>query len=354
MSSTIPENGTPGQWPSDLSKANFGALTLGVVTNGNFTPIATIDYDQYQRSAYEASAGIIDIPFPDAGTGPLLQSGALAIQAQDQTALLEQSYTAETDTRGIYLDQNQQAEFQITVCQTGVPSPGTNVLVAQYDANLNLIPIGQELVIFTNGDQTIVTVPSGSTTGPPTITSGVTIVTTYQSGVATVDIAAQSSGFPVLAFFPFSGDTLPQPPPTFNFTDNAFYTTVRVLSFDGQFPNMLVNLWNNTRNQAQAWAFIYFQILYLYDMLFNVMLEYVNLGSRQAVEQNVSDVWSAISKEAAVESTYAMPITRDLSAGKRLTLQLWIYLVANNYNVPDFNVDSIPAGWTPPQLKSSR
>jgi hypothetical protein len=49
----------------------------------------------------------------------------------------------------------------------------------------------------------------------------------------------------------------------------------------------------------------------------------------------------------AQESTYAMPITRDLSAGKRLALQLWIYLVANNYNVQNFNVNSIPAGWSP-------
>ena len=29
-----------------------------------------------------------------------------------------------------------------------------------------------------------------------------------------------------------------------------------------------------------------------------------------------------------------MPITRDLSAGKRLTLQLWGYLVQQGYNVP--------------------
>ena len=33
--------------------------------------------------------------------------------------------------------------------------------------------------------------------------------------------------------------------------------------------------------------------------------------------------------------------------GKRLALQLWIYLVANGYNVPSFNVNSIPAGWSP-------
>jgi hypothetical protein len=52
--------------------------------------------------------------------------------------------------------------------------------------------------------------------------------------------------------------------------------------------------------------------------------------------------------EAAQDSTLAMPITRDMSAGKRLALQLWIYLVANNYNVPNFNVNSIPAGWAPP------
>jgi hypothetical protein len=42
-----------------------------------------------------------------------------------------------------------------------------------------------------------------------------------------------------------------------------------------------------------------------------------------------------------------MPVTRDLSAGKRLTLPLWIYLVANKFKVRDFSVSSIPAGWAP-------
>lgn len=346
FSSTMPELGTVNQWPSDLTKAHFGPLTFGIVTNGNFTSIATIDYGQYQQSAYEASAGIIDIPFPDSKTSSLLQGGGLfAIQVQGQTALLEQSYTAETDTRGIYLDQNGQAEFTVLVCQMGAPSPNTTVLIAQYDSGLNLVPNNEPpLVAFTSGSQTTVTVPGDS----PTITTNVAIVTTDESGNVTVGISAQSPGFPVLAFFPFSGDMLPQPPISFNFTDAAFYTTVRVLSFDDALPQEFVNLWNNGQNQAQAWAFIYGQILYVYDMLFNVMLKYVNLGNQQAVEQHISSIWSAISQEAAAESTYAMPITRDMSAGKRLTLQLWIYLVANNYNVPNFAVDSIPAGWTPP------
>jgi hypothetical protein len=348
FSGAMPELGVPGSWPSDLTKADFGPLTLGVVTNGSFTAIATIAYSQYQRSAYEASAGIIDIPFPNSGTAQLLKSGTLAIQVQSQTALLEQVYTAETDTRGIYLDENEQMEFEVTVCQTGEPSSGTNLLVAKYDSGLNLIPSNQpQLVNFTNGEQTTVPVP-GST---PPASSNVTIFKTDQNGVATVGIAAQSPGFPVLAFFPFSGDTLPQPPASFDFTDDAFYTTVRVLPFDNQVPQAFIDLWNSTQDPAQAWAFVYDEILYVYDMLFNVMLEFVNLGSQTAVESHISGIWSAIAKEAAVESTYAMPITRDLSFGKRFTLQLWIYLVANGYKLEAgsvLNLDSIPAGWTPP------
>lgn len=342
LNSTMPELGVPGSWPADLTKADFGPLTVGVLSGSNFTPIATIQYDQYQQYAYEARAGIVDIPFPNSGTGQLLQSGTIAIQAQGQTALLEQIYTAETDTRGIYLDQNGHAEFQVMVCQMGAPSPGASVLLAQYDSNLNLVPSNQpQYVLFQNGN--VQTIDAGG------IDTVVTTLATDQNGNATFVIGAVTPGFPVIGFFPYAeGDALPQPPSSFNFVDDAFYTTVRVLPFDDAVPQTFVDLWNGNEDPAAAWNFIYYEILYVYDMLFNVMLEYVNLGSQQAVEQNLSGIWSAISQEYAVESTYAMPITRDMSSGKRLALQLWIYLVANNYSVPNFNVNSIPPGWSPP------
>ena len=357
LNSTIPENGTPGEWPSDLSKANFGSLDLGVVTGGAFTSIVQIPYTQYAQAAYETSAGIIDIPFPNSGTKGLLQSGTLAIQVQQQpigtpppppiavTALQEQQLSAQTDSRGIYLDQGQQTSFVIGVYNYGTPSSGTNVLIAQYDQNLSLVPTqATPLVIFTNGEQSVIT-SSG-------VATNVTVLTSDETSIVTPGIAAASPGFAVLAFYPYSGTALPQPlvslfgqiqPITY-----AFYTTIRVLPFDDALPQQFVDFWNATQNQTQAWQFIYNEILYLYDMLFNVMLEFVNLGSQSAVEQSISSIWQLISAEAAQESTLAMPITRDMSAGKRLSLQLWIYLVANNYNVPDFNVNSIPADWTPP------
>ncbi len=282
FNSAMPEKGTLGAWPSDLTKIDFGSLSLGVQpTGGTFTPIADISYDQYGQAAYEASAGIIDIPFPNSGTGTMLQSGPLAIQVQGQTALLEQSYTAQTDTRGIYVDQSGQTEFDITVCQGGLPTAGVNVLVAQYDAGLSLIPSNQQpLVTFTNGDQTTVTSASGD------ITTNVTIVTSGQGGIATIGIAAALSGFPTLAFFPYaSGDSVPQPPdslappgvPGWGVTVTyAYYATIRVLPFDDALPQQFVDLWNATQDPTLAWNFVYNNILYLYDMLFSVMQEFVD------------------------------------------------------------------------------
>jgi len=326
FSGVIPE--MPGQWPNDVAKANFGTLTLGVKTTSvPFTPIATINYNQYQQSAYDAKAGIIDIPFPDSGTGKLLENGMIAIQAQGQTALLEQPYTAETDTRGIYLDQNEQGKFDVTVCQMGIPAPGVNLLVAKYEPSevgLSLIPSNKpQLVNITNGQPVTVPIAAG-------VVSNAAIFQNLQNGVARVEIAPANPGFPVLAFFPYTGSTLPPVPDTFNFTNDAFFTTIRVLPFDDGVPQQFLDLWEQSNHDPNAaWNFVYNEILYVYDMLFSVMLKHVNLGSQSAVDSSAAAILSTIQKEVALESTSAMPITRDLSEGKRQTLQLYLTKVVN-------------------------
>ena len=357
--SAVPEIALAGTMTSNLVKADFGSLTLGTIPiatpdlNPSFIPIAEIDYPHYERSAYEASAGIIDIPFPGPETPAQLQNGQLAIQVQGQSipatvpdvrrpghatvvvsatgpllALTEQIYTAQTDSRGIYLDEGESLEFQVTLLHAGTPAAGASVLVAKFDNNLSLIPTTlPQFVNFTNGRQQIVTA-----SGIPT---SVTVVTADQNGIATVAIAAQSPGFPVLGFFPFAtGSALPQPPAALFPPGPAFYATVRVLPFDSSVPGQFIDLWNSTHDPAQAWTFVYNNILYIYDMIFSVMLKYINLGSRDAVEKSAAAIAALIAKDTAAESTMAMPITRDLSSGKRTTLQLWLSLVNEQYNVP--------------------
>jgi hypothetical protein len=354
LNSTMPENGTPGEMPSDLSKANFGPLDLGISSSaGGFTSIYQIPYARYAREAYEASAGIIDIPFADttigSRVGALLKTGSLAIQVQSTPALTELQYSAQTDSRGIYINEGGSADFDITVYNFGAPSPNTNVMVAQYDANLSLIPTnGSPLVYFKNGE--VQNLMSGGTT------TTVTTLTTNADGVGNCSIGWSEPGFAVLAFFPYSGNLIPGPPisllgpcqTTSGSITYAFYTTVRALPADDAVPQQFVDLWNSTNgDQTQAWNFIYTNVLYIYDMLFSVMLKFVNLGSQSAFAASIVPIWSAIAAENAIEGTTAMPVTRDLSAGKRLTLQLWIYLIANKYPTSGFNVNSIPAGWTP-------
>jgi hypothetical protein len=161
FSNTIPEAAIAGTSASDLTKVNVGLLTVGVQdAAGAFTPLAPpIPYESYQRSAYEASAGIIDIPFdPNLAAAESLKAGTtlLAIQMQGRTTLSEQGggYSAQTDARGIYLDENEQTQFQIAVFRSGAPAQGAQVLVAKYDQNLGLIATGAtQFVNFTNGLQ---------------------------------------------------------------------------------------------------------------------------------------------------------------------------------------------------------
>ena len=342
----------PGSSASNLTKVDLGPLTVGVQdAAGHFTQLAPpIPYERYERSAYEASAGIIDIPFDaNSAAAQSLKSGTalLAIQMQGRTTLAEQEggLSAQTDRRGIYLDENEEAAIPITVYRSGMPAPGCQVLVAKYDNNLGLIATGgTQFVNFTTGSQQNLSVPNG--TGQPTLTA-VSVLTADGDGIATLGIAAQAPGFPVLAFYPFAaGEPMPIPPlallgpgvPANQMITNAFYATVRVLPFDSEVPARFIALWNSTHDPAQAWNFVYNQILYVYDMLFSVMLQYVNLGDRTAVEAAAGDISSMVSKAMSAESPSAMPITRDMSDGKRTALLLWCWLVQNKYPATDLDL----------------
>jgi hypothetical protein len=337
LGSAIPEIAIAGTPASSLEKLDLGTLGVGILNGSNFLPIGRLYYAQYGRQAYEATAGIVDLPLPASVTPQQLQQGLLAIQASGAsgpvTALLEQQFCAQSDSRGIYLDQGCEQTFQITVHQQGVPAAGARVLLAQYDQNLNLVPSAPPTYLsFTRGEQQVVN------SDPPGVSTIVSVVAADANGIATAGVAAQLPGFPVVAFFPFSGDTLPAPPPNLFPPGNRFYVTVRVLPFDGALPQEFIDLWNSTHDSTMAWDFVYHRILYVYDMIFSVMLEFVNLGSQSVFDSSATAIRSLIEKSRADEGTSAMPVTRDLSEGKRIVLQLYLYLVTQKFNVPVLSI----------------
>jgi hypothetical protein len=130
------------------------------------------------------------------------------------------------------------------VLKQGVPAAGASVLLAQYDQNLNLVSSAPPTYLsFTRGELQVANSGVNSCSGP--VATVVLVVAADGNGIATAGIAAQSPGFPVVAFFPYSGDTLPVPPPALFPPGNMFYVTVRVLPFDDALQQEFIDLWNS-------------------------------------------------------------------------------------------------------------
>ena len=259
-------------------------------------------------------------------------------------ALVEQPWMAQTDDRGIYLNEGGSKSFDVSVFYKGKRAPNAKLLIAKYAPLLTSDPTsysGAPVVAIDASAAQIVNVTNGQTSSVPvsdgktTYQTNVTVVDVDANGVARVDIAAVSGGLPVLMFYPFQAGATP-PQPSQQFDGNvpsgvSYYTTIRVLPFDDAFVDQFVQLWNSTYDPAKAWDFVYSNILYLYDMIFPVMLRFVPLGDRQRVEAAIDQVLTLIAPSYFAESTLAMPITRDLSQGMRTVLQLWGGLVKRNY-----------------------
>jgi hypothetical protein len=343
-------------WQGD--KVDLGTVTLAVQDGqGNSTTIATLAYADYNTNSYETNGGIIDIKFDPGPNGPAqkIKDGTLIVTAVAGSpptvfkALVEKPWSANTDDRGIYLNEKGSTTFDVAVFFKGKRASNAKLMIAKYAPALTSDPnsyVGAPVLAIASTAPQIVNVTNGqtstvSTGGSPSIKTNVTVVDVDANGVAHVNIQAASAGLPVLMFYPFqAGAAQPQPQQQFDGdvpSGVSFYTTIRVLSFDDAFVDQFIKVWNSPPAPAKpydpalAWNFVYNNILYLYDMIYPVMLRFVPLGDRQRVEAAIDQVLALIAPSYFAESTLAMPITRDLSEGKRMVLQLWGGLVKKNY-----------------------
>lgn len=355
------------EWYWEGDKVDFKDIIVGVSNAGGVTQVGKLSFAQYNQQAYESGGGIVDLPLTDSqaqlvrsnplafsapNTWVAVQTGADAngnpIYAPAKTTVvtIEQPLTAQTDQRSMYLEVGGKTTFTISVKNLGVPAAGVNVLIVKYNqpdalpGPTNAISTNDpnQVVNFTNGAQAVVTTAPTDPPNPAPVQTNATVLQSDKNGNVTVEIAATGQGFPSLVFYPYlSGQPQPQPAGSFDEIDIGMFATVRVFANDSTFVDRFVNLWNSPPppakpyDPAQAWNFVYNNILYLYDMIFPVMLKFVPLGDRARVEGAIDQVLTLIAPSYFDESTLAMPITRDLSEGMRTVLQLWGGLVKKNY-----------------------
>lgn len=306
FNSTIPEIDI------SLTKADFGPLTLAIRDGGgSITPVAEIAPPIYAREAYEASAGIIDIPVP-AKLMAKIDANQLILQVQQAgnpvVAMTESEFVAQADERDTYLNEASPKDIKLHVTlRAKRAKPSTRVLLARYDANGNRLP---------------------ASIAPPQI------LKVDADGTATLSVNPQAPGFLNVGMFPFKqGDPEPTPPPQLNSTImTSFFLSLRTLPFDNEFEA-------NTLDSQITWKFVYENILRVYDLI-NPVMASPSIGLPlfdKSVWTNpaTAQLLKTVTAESNFENFSNMPVTRDLSAGMRKLLHRFCDLVISGTLPPD-------------------
>jgi hypothetical protein len=375
--------------PSEGAKADFGPLTVQAIppagAGGEAVTLATVEPAQYGKTAYERSGGIVDVPLDPAKLPPWLAQGTLAVLAtSNATALSEAPLNAQIDARDTYVVAGQTVKLPIRVYDRGLPASSGRVQVTLYQQALlgaqnNPLLVPQDgvlrgpdgsetplaaVVTFLNGERKAVTsapsskqvlVPEGSL-AQGTVVLAEAVELPVADGVATLELRADRPGFPMLYFQPFADGATPDAPSPLLFDYmTTGYATLRVLPTDERLLQELCAKWNvgvdevnagkltKEKLEEEVWRFLYTRIFYLYDVLFPVMRRYFDFGDRSTVEDNIATIMRLTSEDLSADSTVYMPVTRDLSPGRRAAIHLWGQLVLDGYPLRHITPEPIAA-----------
>jgi hypothetical protein len=296
----------------DLDKQDFGTL----IVSADGTQVATITPDQYGKAAYQATGGIIDVPIADgtAIAGLLTITGTVGGSTVELYS--ESNFSAQTDTKNMYLDEGGSMQVSVYVTERGQPAlAGTLVQVAQYPA---------------------------SESNPIVMTTPMTV---GANGLATFSITASGPGFSYYRFTPYSASTIPPPPPTSIDPMVDFYCGVRTLPFDDA-------LNANTPDSALTWNWVYTNILQPFNLCPAAAMAAIGIPlSSQQIWDNPGMAANIKARTAASNftSTSYMPITRELSNGMRNLLARWADLVIAGKQPPALAAAATVEVVNPPQ-----
>ena len=335
LGSTIPE------LDSALTKVDFGTMQLAL--EGAPKPFAQIAYNAgYDKAGYEATAGVVDIPAakfiaPLSVTDIDQRLVVLFADPQSgktQVGLREAEYTAETDDRGVYLNEPgapwSPADPAVAVQvrhRGGKPPPGTRLRIAQYSPN----PPG-----FGEGSWQLVSAGSDTSQAPfAEMDAGAGVIDGAYVTVAVPDVndglpystvsiglAALRPGPPVLQFTSLaSGDPVIDPPATVDFPalTQQFFANVRVLPFHNTMAAAFENWLLTGPSVDLVSRRVFDSVFRTFFLMYPAMRFLRDPLQFQAWRGPVCQV----TDPARFETAAYMPATRSLSAGQRRMLELW-------------------------------
>jgi hypothetical protein len=299
-------------------KVDVGKVGLWLETAVTRHRIGSIAYDQV---TYEQSAGVLEMPWPADVTANDLKQGNFVLLRDDdsQTPLIAETdddLLVVTDDRATYAEIGETIEINLRVYRRGVlATEAVTLRLGQYADRVlspglppeNPLP-NKQFVRLEPADYLLampdeVVVPAG---GKYTLT-----LTARQPGIGMVlfVVGATAGVEPAATAVPDPADI-----------DYIYasYANVRVFPLDN---------YDEVPDEDLTWPFIYEQIFRYFYLLYPAMsIQGFPLNNQTAIERRAPIIKTMVST-ALAESSVAMPITRDLSPGKRKLLLRWCDLV---------------------------
>jgi hypothetical protein len=322
----------------------FGTMHIGLapLDGPGLVPVATIPYaGGYDKAAYERTAGVVDIGAKDF-LAPVTRSElqncrfALWFDPAKPPSLMETPLVAQTDQRGIYVDEphapwGQSSDRTPITVQIrylgGKPPPGTLLCIAQYSPSAPFRPMAWNMVSQA---------PSDTAQSPHVVLSGaaaadgdgyIVVPVPYIAdgnpfATAQVSVCALRPGFPIIAFYPIASTSpITLPPPSVKSDDwcRAFFCVVRVLPFHNGMAQDFQEWLKSGPTADLVTQRVFDQVFRTYFLMYPVM--------RFLRDPLVFQAWRGRILEATdpqrFETAGYMPVTRALSAGQRRMLTLW-------------------------------
>jgi len=257
---------------ASVTKHDFGDLSVVAVdAGGTSTTLATFGYSSYDKTAYDATSGIVTLKV-DASKAA---SGTLQLRDSSDAVRL-----AETPLRAIplvpnqYLDENDAATAQFQLYDRGVAAAGG---------------VGVTVCVMSSDGSTVQTTFTTSTS---------------PDGTFSFPIGGAAG---ITAYLPLPGPNPQLPPNGINPLVNT-YMYVRVLPADANIAAM-----------PPTWANVYANVLANWHAMAPCMDNWLDLGNEAQIRA-YGPLIRKLTDPATFEQFRYMPVVRDLSKGCRTLL----------------------------------
>lgn len=301
LMNTIPAK-DPG---NDL--VDTGTLTVTATPSGGGTPVTlgTADSSDYALSALNAAGGVIDVK---ADLSAFTDDMALGVTfSKVKSSLSELVLAAEADNRSIYIDEGASGTAHVTVTKNGAPIPAGQT--SDYAVLAVMVPTD-----YTPAQGFDPAVPGAQITMTGGTSEGTNMMS-YPLGsdcTVTIDMDAVKEGNSMVYFIAYlvsAGVPDQATIQAMQASPAGGYAAVRVMPVDAQFESVA--------GDDLTWEYVYENALMPFDLTYRGMSCGVfSLGSKSQVLQHAETI-AAFTAPGYFESPMYMPVTRDLSSGRR-------------------------------------